>query len=224
MTSNQINYYKAKEEARNNRVTEAQGWFQRATEMYNAHTQRRKTLFDYELGSRQARASEYQAEASMANAATNARNAAINAQNAATREYEASIAYMNAKTNRYNADINKQNADTRMLELEEQQRHNIETEQLGYDTLQETSRHNEATEQLDLFKANETARHNRADEMLEESNIQAQRDRNYNESKIHYNTLQETIRHNQYMEGLSVADTTVGLLAQLLNIGTRLVR
>lgn len=210
MTSNQINYFKAQEEARHNRFAEMQGFQANMINLYNAHTQRRKAANDYEIGMTTAMANQRNAE-------TNYQNALINLKNAETRVYEAEIARMNAETN-------KQNADTRLLELDETRRHNLanedvavmsatetqrhnqEMESLGFGELAESSRHNQSVESIDLARVNETNRHNKISELTEQRSANIRENQYLSNVIIEKNKLAETQRHNERTERLQLAD------------------
>lgn len=121
MTSNQINYFKAREEQRSNYAKEDISRAQLAIDQQNANT-------------------------NAANAATNARNAATReAELAETREYhQQSLANQSTRnandysTAMYNADISK---SAKEASIEEEKRHNLAVES-------EAKRHNVAEEDV----------------------------------------------------------------------------
>lgn len=74
----------------------------------------------------------------------------------------------------------------------ETQRHNLETERQGRDTIKETSRHNQATEGIESGKLSETSRHNVASEGIQSR-----------ANALGYAQLAETARHNKSIEGIN---------------------
>lgn len=100
------------------------------------------------------------------------------------------------ETNRHNVatenETNRHNIATEQIsisDLQERQRHNLESERLGRDTLAETNRHNMAGE-------GETYRHNLATENISQQQVNVSRDVASEQARHNVATERETGRHN----------------------------
>lgn len=192
MTSNQIAYFKALEDVRTHREQE-----------YNQRVANENAR----------RAADRNADIAQQNADTNVVSAFISAyaQEAAKRTSEAN--WLNALTN-------VQNAETRRQELFETSRsnqfyegetyrHNLASEDLGYNQLFETVRQHQAQEALGYSQLFETQRANMAQEGLKNQGLlldSIAEEHNYNIRKKQAQTdlfeAEEAKRHNIAMENV----------------------
>lgn len=121
------------------------------------------------------------------------------------------------RTNLSNEDLTRRRdtlqAQARFVELREQGRHNLASEQIQSGSLDESIRHNRATESVQTGQLEEARRHNLAQENVQTGQLSELRRHNQATEQaqlvdlgIKRDSQQESVRHNQQVESISRYD------------------